>query len=48
MLPNSLIGLTKSDLSPLNWVALSDKRHTLFQFKYINKSLQISKSTYTY
>ena len=31
---NLYIGLTKSDLSPLNGVALSDKRQTLFIFKY--------------
>jgi len=27
---NLYLGLTKSDLSHLNWVALSDKRQTLF------------------
>jgi len=29
-----------------SWVDRYDKRHTLFQFKYINNSLQIIKPTF--
>ena len=28
------------------WVDMYDKRHTLFNFKYINNSLQIIKRTF--
>lgn len=45
---NSFIGLTMSDLSTQNCVALSDKHHTLFKIKYINNSLQISNSAFGY
>ena len=31
---NSFIGLTKSDLSPQNWVDRSDVNQTLLVFKY--------------
>jgi hypothetical protein len=45
MFANSLIGLTKSDLSTQNWVALSDKRQRLFKFKntffFLTKYLKI-------
>ena len=35
MLPKSVIGLTKSDLLSLNWVALSDK-YQLYLFSNID------------
>ena len=43
---NLYIGLIASDLSILNWAALSDKRRSLFDFKYINKLLQIFKEVF--
>jgi len=38
------ICLTMSDLSPPNWVALSDKRQILALSKYINKIVQFMKN----
>ena len=44
MTPNLYIGLTISDLSPLNRVALFDKRQTLFPSKYIEKIVRFLKN----
>jgi hypothetical protein len=35
IVPNMYIILTTSDLSPQNWVDMSDKGHGLFIIKYI-------------
>ena len=41
---NLYIGLTKSDLSTLNWVALYDKRQPIFIPKYIKYSHSIEQT----
>ena len=46
MATNLWVGLTSSDLSTQNWVALSDKRQVLFVFRYTYFFLQIIKRTF--